>query len=95
MSALLQELNDSEGDLGGSRTFFTTMMDYLCQRLHVLHSLKLTIPLHIATEELVQLVDFFFHPSRPLPLASFPLRFLLQDVGVNLTTPVSEGYSVS
>src|SRR5665647_3146262 len=68
IAALTHEVDDGEGDLGGSRTFFTIIMDYLCQRLHVSQPLKLPIHLHIVMEELVHSVDFFFHPSRPLSL---------------------------
>src|SRR5512139_1494321 len=63
ISALLHELDDGGGDHGGSRTFFTMVMDYLCQRLHVIQSLKQPIHLHIGMEKLDHLVDFFFHPS--------------------------------
>lgn len=46
-SALFHEPDDGEGDLGGSRTFFAILMDYLRQRLHVLQPLKLPILFHI------------------------------------------------
>jgi len=39
------------------------VMDYLCQRLHVIQSLKQPIHLHVGMEKLPHLVDFFFHPS--------------------------------
>jgi hypothetical protein len=75
-SALLHELDDGEGDIGGSRTTFTIIVDDLCQRLHVLQPLKLPITLHVGMEEFVHLVDFFFHPSPPLSLLLLSRYFL-------------------
>ena len=83
ISALLYEPDDGEGNLGGSRTFSTISLDYLCQRFHVIQPLKFPIHLHIGIEEVGHLVDFFFHPSRPLSLSPLPLRFLLREVGVD------------
>ncbi len=61
-SPLLHKLDDGEGNLVGSRTFSTMIMDYICQRPHVIQPLKLPIHLHIGMEGKQHLVDIFFHP---------------------------------
>jgi hypothetical protein len=73
ISALFHELDDGAGNLGGSRTVCTILMDYLRQRIHVIQSFQLPIHLEIAMEELAQLVVFFIHLTVPLSGPAFPV----------------------